>query len=41
VSAEDNGTYHCEASNKAGAAVSNFTLVVSSLHDDAPKIMQV
>lgn len=40
ASLSDNGTYHCEASNKAARAVSNFTLHVTSVVD-APEILQV
>ena len=40
TSLEDNGTYHCEARNKAARAVSNFTLHVTSVID-APEILKV
>ena len=40
TSLEDNGTYHCEARNKAARAVSNFTLHVTSVVD-SPEILKV
>ena len=40
AASNDNGTYHCQAENKAGRSVSNFTLHVIS-HVDSPKILQV
>lgn len=40
TSVYDNGTYRCEAKNKAALSVSNFTLHVTD-HIDTPKILQV
>ena len=40
TSAGDNGTYHCQAENKAARSVSNFTLHVT-MHVDPPKILKV
>ena len=40
TSPNDNGTYYCEAVNKAASSVSNFTLHVTD-SVDAPTILQV
>ena len=39
----DNGTYYCQAENKAARSISNFTLHVTDrdLNPDAPTILQV
>ncbi len=40
TSSDDNGTYYCQAENKAARSVSNFTLHVTD-GTDAPTILQV
>jgi len=39
----DNGTYYCQAENKAARSISNFTLHVTDreFNPDAPTILQV
>lgn len=37
----DNGTFHCQAMNKAATVRSNFTLHVTGGHTREPKILQV
>ena len=37
----DNGTYHCQAENKAARVVSNFTLHVTDAGASAPTILEV
>eukprot|EP00095_Tigriopus_kingsejongensis_P009338 maker-scaffold247_size239117-snap-gene-1.26 protein:Tk09338 transcript:maker-scaffold247_size239117-snap-gene-1.26-mRNA-1 annotation:"PREDICTED: uncharacterized protein LOC103514474" len=40
TSLQDNGTYHCQAENKAARSVSNFTLHIAD-HVVTPKILQL
>ena len=40
TNAHDNGTYYCQAENKAARSVSNFTLHVTN-SVDSPTILQV
>ena len=39
----DNGTYYCQAENKAARSISNFTLHITDREasSDAPTILQV